>query len=168
MRWLSKIFDYVPAHERKGISLDERNCWLIDFKKSDIALFIREMGMLFPQGSTIYLEGTAIVSGIQEYLGSIRAEETTKLEMGTIWPRPKIFHVPLVDEHLQRLAEFTDTHAMAEVCDHLHVYKDDEVLLQGYDIWDKVVYVSGKTGEGPIKDFCARVDCKYRKENDGT
>lgn len=164
MSWLSKIINYVPAAERRGISLDERNCWRIDLKKSDISLFIREMGILFPRASVVYLEGTAIDPDIQEYLRSIRAEKTTKLEMGTIWPRPRVFHIPLFDEHLQKLAEFTDTHAMPEVCDHLHVYKDDEVLLQGHDIWDKIVYVSNRIDEGLIKEFCARVKCKYNRE----
>ena len=167
MKWLSRIFNYVPAHERKGISLDVRGCWLIDFKKSDFTLFVREMGMLFPEGSTIYLEGTAITPDVQEYLHSIRADKITKVEMGTIWPRPKIFHIPLVAEYLQKLAALTDTHAIPEVCDHFHVYKDNEVLLQGHDMLDKTVYLSNEIDENLVKDFCAKVNCKYRKEKDG-
>ncbi len=87
--------------------------------------------------------------------------------MGTILPRPKIFHIPLVDAYLQSLAHLTDTHALPEVCDHLHVYKDNEVLLQGYDIYDKRVYVSSTLDEGLIRSFCAKVNCKYKRENDG-
>lgn len=166
MSWLSKIFNYIPVHERRGIYLNMKDCWLINFTKSDITLFIREMGILFPQGSIIYLEGTSISSDVQEYLHSICVKLTARLEIGTIWPRPKIFHIPLVDEYLQKLAEFAETHVMPQICDHLHVlYKDNEILLQGYDIFDKIVYLSNKIDENLIRAFCTKINCKYKKHS---
>lgn len=164
MGWLAKLLGYSPSSKRAGISLNDRDSWTVDLRKSDITVFIRELRMLFPEGSNICLEGTSVNSRIRKFFQSNRAETTTKVEGGTIWPRSRFFHIPLTNEIVQKLAEFTETHALPEICDHFHVYKDQELLLQGYDFLGHSVSLSDKIDEDLIKDFCEKTGCAYKKE----
>jgi hypothetical protein len=170
MSWLSKIwnsfFNYVPKQEVPGIKLNFDDYWVINVKKVDITAFIREMSILFPDDSVIYIEGTSIDPAIKKYLQAHNAEKITRVEVGTLWPRPTVFHISLSEEHLQKLAEFTDNYALPEICDHLIVYKGEEVLLEGYDFFAQDINLSGKIDENKVRVFCEKVGCTFKREHD--
>ena len=170
MSWLSKIwnsfFNYVPKQERQGIKLNFKDYWAINIRNVDITTFINEMSILFPEGSIIYIEGTCLDPSIQKYLQAHHAEEITKVETGTIWPRPAFYHISLSEEHLQKLAGFTENYALPEICGHLIVYRGNEVLLEGYDFFDQDIYLAGKIDENKIRVFCEKVGCSFKKEHE--
>ena len=160
MNWLSKIFGYVPAEERKGISL-KPPFWRAGPVR-DLTIFLRALIDFVPLGSILYLEGGTPTGDILNFLENHKAENTAKLALGTIWPRPKTFHIPITPENLESLAELTEKRATPEAAIHLHVYKDDKVFLQLYDaFFDDPFYITKEIPEEKVKEFCDRLNTKY-------
>ena len=62
---------------------------------------------------------------------------------------------------MRQMAEFAVNFAIPEICDHIHIYKNDEVLLEWFDAFSKPLYISQKISEASIKDFCSKLGCEY-------
>ena len=163
MTWLSKLLGFVPKEEREGIVFTHKNpAWEVSGFK-DFSSFLRCLAKLFPSDAIIYLEGVSIAPEVQEFLNSKMAINQSKVMMGTIWPRPKIFHMQMAQDHLESLASLAERQAVPEICDHIHVYKNGAVLLEGYDIFDKCIYITHEISEAQIKLFCDALSCTYKE-----
>lgn len=155
-RWPSKV-------ELDGIVLDDEVCWAIDGRSvRDFGVFFRSLGILFPQGGTLYFEGGPAPE-VKEFFLSSPAPETAKVARGTIWPKPCTHHIPLTQANLDQLADLEDRHALPEICDHFHVYREAEMLLMGHDFGSDPIYVSTKVDETRVKEFCLAVGCEYSR-----
>lgn len=86
-----------------------------------------------PEGGILYLEGTTIAPNVAEFLEQSQAEGAMPVAKGTPWPKPRMFHLPITDANIRRLTEMEREHAAPEICDHLVVYREGEVLLTAYD-----------------------------------
>jgi hypothetical protein len=91
------------------------------------------------------------------------AGKTTKVALGTIWPKPKVFHLSIAPEVVQELAALTGQHATPEICDHLHAYKDGRVLLEWHDAFDQKLLISREVSEEKVAEFCKRLGAKYER-----
>ena len=120
MSWLSRLFGFVPKTERSGISLDRTAPYWVIRGFHDFPMFLRNLQTLFPEGSVLYLEGTAIAEDVQQFCRSRAVEKAAKVEMATIWPRPYVFHIALTAQNLSDLAALAEKHAEPEVCHDLH------------------------------------------------
>jgi len=164
MNILSKLFGYVPADERKGIRLNDNDCWIIsNYWKKDYENFFNFLRIIVPTESIIYIEGDSIIEKIREYYESKKISNFVKVEMGTIWPRPTFYHIPFNEENILKLIEFFNNYAEPEILDHLIIYKHNEVFISGYDFLDKEIWVSSLIDENKIKKFCEMLDAKYVK-----
>jgi len=165
MSWLSKLLGYVPAEERKGISLGQVPHWKVGYVK-DFPAFLRALVDLVPSGSILYIEGGGNPpKEIISYLEERAARKTSKVAMGTIWPRPRCDHMQITKENLEGLANLAEMHAELKPAVHLHVYKDNKVLLQWYDaFFDDPFYVSKEIPEKRLIEFCDRLGTKYEKD----
>jgi len=160
MSWLSRILGYVSAEERRGISL-KPPFWKAGPVR-DLTIFLRALIHFVPSGSILYLEGGTPTKEILAFLENHTAEKTQKLALGTIWPIPKIFHVPITQENLESLAKLTEKRATPEAAIHLHVYKGDKILLEWYDaFFDYPFYITKEIPEEKVKDFCDKLNTKY-------
>jgi len=110
MCFLSKIFGYVPAEERKGISLSGKPCWEISGVKG-LPAFLRAVLNLVPSDSVLYLEDRYAPRKLRSYLQERVARNT----------------------NLEGLAELAERFAAPEVATHLHIYKEGDILLEWYD-----------------------------------
>jgi hypothetical protein len=70
---------------------------------------------------------------------------------------------------LADLARLTSSLPYPEICDHLHVFSGEDVLLEGHDAFAHTFFVSGLVQESRLKDLCAAIGCDYRTvgEKDG-
>ena len=162
MSWLSKLFNCVPKEERNGIHLDFRIAhWKLTSPKGFPA-FLRALVDLVPEGAVFYLEGGSPLEELENFLKEESVSEISHLEMGTIWPRPKTFHVPATSEVLFRLADIAEHCAEPEVAIHFHVYKDDRVLLQWFDAFSIPIYVSKEIAEEKVRHFCNKLGIEYQ------
>ena len=162
MSWFARLLGYVPERERQGISLNRRSAWWELNGIRDVPAFLRCLGQLFGEHMVLYLEGTS-ADDVQAFLRARAAANTSRVAMGTIWPRPRVFHMPLTAENLTGLAELAEHHAAPEVCRHLHVYQGQTVWLEAYDFPDDPVCVSGEAAEDLLKAFCVALGCRYNK-----
>lgn len=163
MGWLSKILNYVPAQERKGISLEHDTCWEISYSKNiSVPIFLRALADLVPSGSILYLEDGSPTKQILLYLEERKPAKITKVALGTIWPRPKCFHMEITPANLEGLANLAEKIVSPELAIHLHVYMDDKVLLEWHDAFDDNCYVSNEIPEDKIKIFCTKLETQYK------
>lgn len=165
MAWVSRvlcaIFRCVPPEERGGITLPAGPCWQISPPR-DLDSFLRALADAVPPDSVLYLECSSLATEIRLYLESRKIQPTTTVAVGTLWPRPHRFHIPVTRENIEGLAQLAERHAEPEVADHLHVYRNNQVLLQWYDAPSEPLYVSTDISEDKLKAFCTRLGTDYR------
>jgi hypothetical protein len=121
----------------------------------DIASLARAIGAL-PDGSTVYLEGNSMAKEVREVVERLAVESSTTVQRGTIWPKPRIYHVPAGPEFLSALEDLAERHAIPEIGDHLVVYAGEQVLLSAYDLGDRV-YVSRRLPPAVVDEVRARI-----------
>jgi hypothetical protein len=85
----------------------------------------------------VYFEDTAEAHAA-EFLQSQSIPAPIRLAVGTIWPRPDCYHVPLTTETMEAMSAFLEAHPAGFVCAHCHVYRDRTVLLEWYDAFMSV------------------------------
>ena len=165
MSLLTKIIGAVSKEEREGISMGSAACWGVSGIKSEsLPQFLCALPSLLPAGSTLYLEGTSpSAREVIAFCETHAAERISKIALGTIWPKPKIFHLSMVPEVAQELAALTEHHAIPEICDHLHAYKDGRVLLQWHDAFDEKLLIAQDVAEEKVADFCRLLGAKYER-----
>lgn len=162
MSILSRIFNYVPAKEQKGISLEDNVCWEVTSAK-DLSPFLRAIADLVPPQSVLYIEGCSPPKDIQTYLDAHKAVNITKVAMGTIWPRPKCFHMPITTDNIEGFAELTENIATPEAAIHLHVYEGNKILLQWFDAFSDPLYITKEISEDKVKNFCSKLGISYKE-----
>ena len=161
MSWLSKILNYVPADEMKGISISGNSFWEVSSPKA-APQFFRALLDLMPEGSILYLEGQP-VSEVRNFLQQRNPDRTTKVAMGTIWPRPEYYHIEITADNIEALAQLTEKLAIPEVLFHLHIYKNGEVLLEWHDAFDNPMLISKMIPEEKIQNFCVKLGVQHKR-----
>jgi len=163
MRWLSKLLNYVPAEERKGLSL-KPPFWDVSCPR-DFGAFLRALPDLVPEGCVLYLEGRP-ASEVSSYVAQRAAPTVATLAVGTIWPRPECLHMLMTRENCAGLAELAERHALPEIADHVHVYRNGEVLLQWYDAATNPIVISKQIPEQNVQEFCARLGIRIEEDTE--
>jgi hypothetical protein len=100
-------------------------------------------------GAILFMEGNP-TRDVAELLAARSIAASVDVERGTIWPKQDLFHIPLVGTNLKELLELAELHAGPEICDHLVVYRDHEVLLWAHDAGDGYVLVGRTLEPGAI------------------
>jgi hypothetical protein len=121
----------------------------------DIAALARAIGVL-PDESTVYLEENNMAKEVREVVERFAVESSTTVQRGTIWPKPRIYHVPAGPEFLAALEDLAESHAIPEIGDHLVVYAGGQVLLAAYDLGGRV-YVSRSLSPEVLAEVRARI-----------
>jgi hypothetical protein len=136
-RRASRKGDLAPG---EGISLREEDAINLGHV-GDLYALLRALEEAMPEDAVLYVEGTSTASEIEEFLRANAIEPVTQVTRGTVWPRPRSFHIPTRRPLLRSLRELADRHAEPEICAHLVVYRDDQVLLSAYDAGSETVWV---------------------------
>ena len=162
MSWLSKLFKSVPKCEREGIGLDLHTAhWVVSSPK-EFPAFFRALVDLIGDGAIVCLEGGSPSGDLEAFLQEKSVPEVSHVAMGTIWPRPRVFHVPATRENLLRLADIAEHCAEPEVAIHFHVYRDNRVLLEWFDAFADPMNISKDIPEEKIREFCEKLAVEYR------
>jgi hypothetical protein len=157
----ARLFNFVQRKELKGISLGRDAYWQVD-GKIELPSLLRALPKLVSENAILYLEGGTPSKDIKSFLDKHCVPEITHLEMGTIWPRPLVFHLPTTMENLYKLASLAEKCIAFEVAVHLHVYKQNKVLLEWYDaFFEDPMYLSRSIPEEQVKAFCSELSLRY-------
>lgn len=133
-----------------GLSLKEERAINLGLIR-DLSGLLAAISAVMPEGAVLYLEGTSIAPEIRAFLEAHRAEESQRVVLGTSWPRPKTYHLPLTRSNLSQFRELAKKHSEPEICDHVVVYLGDEVLWYAYDAGSSYVYVSRDLPPGTVE-----------------
>ena len=101
---LTRLFRGVHEPEHGGIRLEEPNPWEVS-PTNEVERFLRALPLLVTDGSIAYFEGTG-EPHVAEYLRKASIPAPVQVAIGTIWPRPDRYHVPLTTNDDGGLAAF--------------------------------------------------------------
>jgi hypothetical protein len=152
MGFLARLFGAVPRDERKGIQLTDSDPWRVSPTK-DVESFLRALPTLVPDGAVVYFEDTA-EPHVGRYLQRVSVPPVSHVAVGTIWPRPDSYHVPMTSDSMAALSTFLEQNPAGYFCSHCHVYRDGVVLLEWYDAFmDVPMYISRTVGDDAVAQF---------------
>jgi len=158
--WLGRILDAVPPAEMGGLHLDGPS-WEVSFRGVDQAEFFRALPKLVPEECCLVLEGGAHPPGLENLLTRLDIAPQARIARGTVWPRARVVHVPATTAVLGELAEQAEHCAAPELCDHLHIYDGEGVVLQWYDAFSGPVYVSKRVPMQRLEAFCQGLNTSF-------
>jgi len=165
MGWIGKLLGAVPKADMDGIRLDTTQpYWEVDGPKTFAELF-RALQSWLPRSLILYFEDGSPDSEIFDFMAAHSIPEQAHVAVGTIWPRPKIFHVPASESTLTKLAAIMEHHAEPELAIHFHVYEDATVLLEWHDAFSQPMLIDGSFAEEMVKSFASIFGADYRKIN---
>lgn len=163
MGLLAKIFGAVPREEMGGIHLDiTRPFWEVS-GRTDFPSLLSALPDLLPGDSILYFEGGSPRGHLLEFLQEHSVPERAHVAYGTIWPRPRVFHVPASPQTMIRLAELTRSCADPELAVHFHVYWASSVLLEWHDAFTQPMLLSGDLPEQKVRRFAGRLSMVCKK-----
>jgi hypothetical protein len=128
---------------------DFKNADVLDLghvRRLDTLLEALESGM--PADAVVYVEGVAFADDVRAALSALsqvpKKQQREDLE-GTFWPSPLSFHLPVGTGVLGRLRGLEKRHAEPEICDHLAVYRGEEILALAHDATGGKLLVGRRT-----------------------
>jgi hypothetical protein len=154
VEWLRRLFGGVSEDEMEGLRL-RGSSWELSKVVPDVSSFLRALPKLVPDDAILFLEGGAHPAFLRVLLDERRFYPALRPALGTIWPRQPTFALPTTPAFLAELARAVESCAAGEVCSHLHVYREKEILLEGYDAFTRPFSISGAVPERQVRDFCA-------------
>lgn len=137
-------------------SLDEVDCWQVSGVTS-AEKFFGAIPLLLPDATHVFLEGAPDPDVVA--LLSAHAERLDyRAPVGTIWSWPQSnrrFSLRASSSLFTALAKAGNHHAEPEICCHIHVYRDDEPLLQPFDAFTDPLLVSKGVPRERVEQFCS-------------
>jgi hypothetical protein len=119
---------------------------------------------ILPLPVNLCFEGTSMSPDALALFASSVATPTLEIPPGTIWPKPRVFHVRATEQFLLQLTALASKHAVPEVCDHFHAYSNSEGLMQWYDAFSGDPLLIGESiPEAQVDSFCRKLGAKYAR-----
>jgi hypothetical protein len=138
--------------------LHESQCWKMSGVRTGAAFF-GALAMLVPDATHVFLEGSPAPQ-IQRLLTDAADDAPYAAPVGTLWSWPqknRRFCVRASPELLVRLSDAASHVAEPEICDHLHVYRGLDALLQWFDAFSGPILVSKSVARDQVERFAAAV-----------
>ena len=154
--------DGLTEGQRAGIMMNFQSCWEVtEIKHKHLSLFFKSLIDLVPAGSILCIEGTNQCEEVKSFLEANKIQNITKVQLFTSRPEPNVSHVPCDNRILSALYDLAEIFTVPEICDHIHIYSDRDVLLEWFDAFSRPLYISKKISEESVKTFCEKFDCFY-------
>lgn len=160
MGWLARL---LGAASPSGLRLGQP-CREVDGAAGFSELFEALHGWV-PEGAILYFEGGSPDAQIEDFMTEHSIPERVHIAPGTIWPKPRVFHVLATGETLSELAKIMECHAAPELAIHFHVYRDDSVLLEWHDAFSQPMLLSRRISEDQVKALADRLGTLYRMDH---
>jgi hypothetical protein len=162
MGFFARLFRATPREELQGASLGRDAAWEVSPTRN-LPAFLRALPLLLPPDAILYLEGASPPDAVKAFLDARSVPEALHIAVGTLWPRPKVFHLPATAENVATLATLAEKCTPFEIAIHLHVYRERKVLLQWYDAFTDPFYLSADIAEEAVKGFCDALSLTFTR-----
>src|SRR5438874_2376635 len=139
--------------------LKERSCWRISGVR-DAAAFFRAIPLLTPNATHVFLEGAPARDVVAGFAAHLDDQSDYAAPRGTIWSFPgrnRRFTLRASAALFAHLSEAAACHAEPEICYHVHLYRNDEPLVQWFDAFDDPMLVARSVPRPQIERFCSEV-----------
>jgi hypothetical protein len=163
MGLLAKIFRAVPREEANGIRLDLTQPFWEVSGETDFPSLLTALPDLLPVDCVLYFEDGSPSGELLEFLRAHCVPERAHVAYGTIWPRPRVFHLPANPEIMSRLAGLTRRCAYPELSIHFHVYRGRSIVLEWHDAFTQPLLLAGHFSEQSVRAFAERLRMSYKK-----
>jgi hypothetical protein len=163
MGLIARIFGAVSREEMSGICLDTAHPFWELSGKTDFPPLLAALPDLLPDGCTLYFEGGCPSGELLGFLREHGIPERAHVACGTIWPKPKVFHLSAAGETTGRLGDLMRSCAHPELAIHFHVYRDQSVLMAWYDAFSGPMLLAGGLPEQKVRTFAVRLGMSCRK-----
>lgn len=140
-------------------------CWkIIPVAATSFSGFVRSLKCLGLEDSFLYIEGGgAAPPKLHSYLKENNVAESLRISGGTILPRPTIYSVPLTCGKIEEIATIAENIPSPIGSVHIHVYRDQEILLQWFDAFLDPIWASIGIPEPNIKEFSEELGYSYAR-----
>lgn len=163
MEWFRKLIGAASKQELSDLCLDlTRPYWELQGPPTFVDLFSILRGWL-PPGSMLYLEGGYPDSELLAFLESHAVPGQVHIALGTIWPRPRVFHLPAEPSTLDGLCRLMDHHAEPELAIHFHVYRGEQILLEWHDAFSQPLLLHGDMPEERVRQLAEAFGGTYTR-----
>jgi hypothetical protein len=126
----------------------------------DTLLEALDVGM--PKEAVVYVEGTSFSEDVCSALSAlpqVPVEQRRTDLQGTLSPEPTCFHLRVDTGVLRVLRDLETRHALPEVCDHLAVYRGEEILALAHDACGTPLLVGLSLPASAVEKMRAVVEC---------
>lgn len=161
MGWFAKVFGSVSPEDTAGIRLDDA-AWEMHGPRtfSDLLSALRDV---LPPGAVLYFEGGSPDEELRSFFAAHVVPEPQLVALGTVWPRPEVFHVPADPEVIDELRAIMAHHGDFELAVHFHVYCGSGVTVQWHDAFDLPIELSAAFTEEQVAAVSRALGTYYRR-----
>ncbi len=146
----------------KGLRIETPAIWYIE-GQYDYPAVLRSLHILFPSDATLYFEGSFIEDKVLALFQQYPATNIVEVYPGTIAPKPKCFHVQMNSDLIKSLSTLAENLAETEVADHFHVYRNNTMLMTGYDFGSLSLVIADLFPSERVSEFAHSLKCKFKR-----
>ena len=125
-------------------------------KKVDSAKFFKGLSIYFQDASTLFIEGDFAKDVLILYKKNVQGGDYLP-EPGTIFPKLTKLRCKYSVEFMNELALMAEHHAEPEMCEHLHLYKDNNPIIEWMDAFSDEMYISTIVPQEIVNKFCEEI-----------
>ncbi len=155
MGWLRNFLSLTTREEPAGLRLESSGHRELKGPTTFVELF-RALDGWLPEASILYFESGYPDAEIEALMAEHGIPEQAHIALGTIWPRPRVFHVPATSETLRKLTDIMERHAEPQLAVHFHVYRDGAVMLEWHDAFSQPMLIVGSVPEDQVQVLVER------------
>ncbi|MBI5383306.1 MAG: hypothetical protein HZA90_01320 [Verrucomicrobia bacterium] len=153
----------MVAGRGDGIDIDTPFHWVIEGLKQPVPFF-KQLPMLLPSDSILYVEGTTIVSEVASFYSAHHARNAVAVVRDTIAPVPDIYHFSFSSDVSTRLGRFAESRPVAEMFDHIKAYRGETLLFTFHDAFDGWLRIAEHIPEDTVARFGQLLGVTHRRE----
>ncbi len=141
--------------------------WVIAEGSVDSTAFFRALPKHFPEATTLYVEGTTIITEAEVLYRSHAQVGPYLAPPQTLWPVSTKLRCAFSAELCEALASLSLDAAEPELADHISLYAGDSPILEWHDAFANAMYLAASFPEERVRSFADEFALAYHREGDG-
>ena len=143
--------------------------WELEERTVDSTIFLRSLASTFPEATTVFFEGSSIVSDIAEIFEQHADPGRYLPQPQTLWSTDSIlrFRCLFTPALCEALASASLHHAEPELFDHIFLYAEREALLEWPDAFANCMWIAPSIPEARVRAFAASLAVRYKYADHG-
>ena len=145
-------------------TFDLADAWEISPPSSptEYPLYIKSLSIVLPDNATLYLAASSPSSDVVRFFEM--AFSIQPITKKSLLSKSFVFLFPSSEYNLQKLSNLISSHEYNEICNNIHAFLDQEVLMIWYDaFFAEPMRLSVTISEEKIRGFCEKITASYNK-----